>query len=165
MSFFFVALCGESAGSASVSMHLISYQSKDLFHKAVLLSGNAYAPWVISPIKDWTQRLAQKLGWNGEGGDGACLEVLQKASVREIIKAQEKIVTPEDLKQHTYLPFSPVIEPYESEHCFLNKDITELFRSAWSKDIPVIVSSCSEEGLLAYKSNQLLALCSITTVF
>lgn len=143
---------GVSAGGASVSLHMISNQSKGLFHKAIMLSGTAYAPWVISPVKDWTQRIAKKLGWNGEGGDKVCLDVLQRASHDALIKAQEEILTPEDIKEHIYFPFSPVVEPYESAQCFINKDPKELFSSAWSKNIPLIIGTCSEEGLLPYKS-------------
>lgn len=147
----FLVVFGESAGAASISMHLISDFSKGLFHKAFLMSGTAYAPWVISPVKNWTQRIAAKLGWNGEGGDKACLNVLQQASQNAIIKAQEELLTAEDRQRYVLFPFSPVVEPYESSHCFLSKDPLELFKSAWSKDIPVIIGNCSDEGLLLYK--------------
>lgn len=148
---YFIVLFGESAGAASISMHLISDLSKGLFHKAFVMSGTAFVPWAISPVKDWTQRIAKKIGWNGEGGDKACLNVLQKASQNAIIKAQEEALTPEDRKRLVLFPFSPVVEPYESSQCFLSKDPLELFKSAWSKDIPVIVGNCSDEGLLLYK--------------
>lgn len=153
---FFTAIFGVSAGGASISLHMISNQSKGLFHKAIMMSGTAYAPWVISPVKDWTQRIARKLGWSGEGGDKACLSVLQRATHQAIIRAQEEILTPEDVREYTYFPFSPVVEPYESTQCFINKEPKELYRSAWSEDIPLIVGTCSEEGLLPYKCNRSL---------
>lgn len=97
--FCFVAIFGESAGSASVSYHLVSDMSKGLFHKAIMMSGTSYAPWALSPVKDWTQRLAKKLGWNGEGGEKACLNVLQRAPHDAIIKVQESTLTLEDRKK------------------------------------------------------------------
>lgn len=130
--------------------------SAGLFHKAILMSGTAYSHWALSPVKDWTQRIAKKLGWNGEGGDKACLDVLQRAPHDAIIKVQESCLTLEDRKKFVLFPFGPVVEPYESTQCFLKKDPKELAATAWSKHIPLIVGTCSEEGLLFYKSNWLI---------
>lgn len=147
------AIFGESAGAASVSMHLLSDLSKGLFHKAIMMSGNAFAPWAVTPVTDWTQRIAKKLGWNGEGGDKACLNVLQHASNDAIIKVQESTLTLEDRKRYTLFPFGPTVEPYETAQCFFSKDPKELAKKPWSKNIPVIIGSCSDEGLLFYKCN------------
>lgn len=152
-SMIFKAIFGESAGSASVSMHLISDLSKGLFHKAIMMSGTVYAPWAITPVPDWSQRIAKKLGWNGEGGEKVCLNVLQRASPDAIIKVQESILTLEDRKRYVLFPFGPTIESYESNQSFFSKDPKELINTAWSKNIPVIIGGCSEEGLLLYKSN------------
>lgn len=146
------AIFGESAGGASVSFHTVSDLSKGLFNKAIIMSGTHYAPWAISPIEDWSYRLAKKLGWNGEGGDKACLNVLQRASNDAIIKVQESTLTLDDRKRYVLFPFGPVVEPYESTQCFLKKDPKELIANAWSKDIPIMVGTCSDEGLLFYKS-------------
>lgn len=147
------AIFGESAGSASVSMHLVSNLSKGLFHKAIMMSGTIYAPWAISPVNDWTQRIAKKLGWNGEGGEEACLNVLQRASSDAIIKVQDSTLTLEDRKRYVLFPFGPTVEPYESNHSFLTKHPKDLIDGAWSKNVPVIIGACSDEGLLLYKSN------------
>lgn len=132
---------------------MLSDLSKGLFHKAIMMSGNAIAPWVLLPVDDWTQRVAKKLGWNGQGGDKSCLSVLQRASPDDIIKAQDRIVTLEDRKQYIFFPFGTVIEPYESAQCFLNKNPLDLLESAWSKDVPVIAGHCTGEGLLVYKGS------------
>lgn len=116
------------------------------------MSGTAYSPWVVQPINDLTTRVAKRLGWNGEGGDEACLKVLQEASSAEITTAQMETMTLEDIKRSTFLPFTPVVEPYESPQCFLKKSPKELFDSAWSKNIPIIVGNCTEESLLLYRS-------------
>lgn len=150
---FSAAIFGESAGSASVSMHLTSNLSKGLFHKAIMMSGTVYAPWAVTPVKDWTQRLAKKLGWNGEGGEKSCLNVLQRASPDAIIKVQDSLLTLQDRKRYVLFPFGPTVEPYESAQSFLTKHPKEIIDVAWSKNIPVIIGACSEEGLLMYKSN------------
>lgn len=136
-------------------MHLISNLSKGLFHKAIMMSGTVYAPWAVSPVNDWTQRIAKKLGWNGDGGEKACLDVLQRASSDAIIKVQESLLSLDDRKHYVLFPFGPCIEPYESGHSFLTKDPKELIHTAWGKHVPVIIGACSDEGLLLYKSNDL----------
>lgn len=150
--FLHAAIFGESAGSASVSMHLMSDMSKGLFHKAIMMSGTAYAPWAVSPVSDWTHRIAKKLGWNGEGGEKACLNVLQRAAPDAIIKVQESTMTLDDRKRYVLFPFGPIIEPYVSDQTFLKKDPKELINTSWSKNLPVIIGACSDEGLLLYKS-------------
>lgn len=115
------------------------------------MSGAATAPWAISPIKDWTYRLARKLGWNGDGGDKACLNVIQQTQSSAIIKAQDAILTTDDRKKNVLFTFGPVVEPYESTQCFLAKDPKALFSNAWSKHIPMIAGCCSDEGLLFYR--------------
>ncbi len=42
-----VTLFGESAGAVSVSMHLLSALSRDLFQRAILQSGSPTAPWAL----------------------------------------------------------------------------------------------------------------------
>lgn len=115
------------------------------------MSGSAYANWAISANEGRPQKLAKKLGWNGEGGDAACLAVLQKASPKAIVKMQEEITTFEDRRRFRFIPFSPVIEPYESEQCFLNGYAADLTENAWSKHVPVLSGICSNEGLIFYK--------------
>lgn len=126
--------------------------SEGLFHKAILMSGTAFSPWTISPIKDWSYRIARKLGWNGDGGDKTCLNILQRASHDAIMKVQEATLTLDDRKKNVLFPFGPVIEPYESAQCFLSQDPKKLAPKAWSRNIPMIVGCCSDEGLLFYKS-------------
>lgn len=134
-------------------MHMLSNQSKNLFHKAIVMSGTAFAPWSLSlDGGNWAQQLAKKLGWNGMGGESACLHVLQKASAHSIIQAQDKLLTFEDFKQIRFIAFSPVLEPYDTPQCFLRQFPSELIGSAWSKHVPTILGTCANEGLLFYKS-------------
>lgn len=47
-----VTLFGESAGAVSVSLHLLSPLSRDLFQRAIMESGTATAPWAIIPREE-----------------------------------------------------------------------------------------------------------------
>lgn len=117
------------------------------------MSGNFFAPWLLLPVSDWPQRIARRLGWNGDGGEKGCLYFLQRSHADTIVKHQMETLTEEDIKSYTFFPFGPTVEPYEAEQCFMSKHPKELLRTSWSKDIPLLVGGCSEEGLLFYKSN------------
>lgn len=59
-----VTIFGQSAGGASVHMHMISPMSDGLFSRAIVMSGNAIAPWNI-PTEDplsLAQRQAEAVG-------------------------------------------------------------------------------------------------------
>nr|CDJ96048.1 Carboxylesterase domain containing protein [Haemonchus contortus] len=44
-----ITLFGESAGAASVNMHMLSARSTPYFQRAIIQSGAATAPWAIEP--------------------------------------------------------------------------------------------------------------------
>lgn len=88
-----LALIGESAGAGSIACHMVSDMSKGLFHKVISMSGNTYTPWAIRSVYDWSYRLGKEFGWDGEGGDKACFDVIKAASADNIILAQDKLLT------------------------------------------------------------------------
>ncbi|XP_062565163.1 acetylcholinesterase isoform X1 [Armigeres subalbatus] len=51
-----VTLFGESAGAVSVSLHLLSALSRDLFQRAILQSGSPTAPWALVSREEATLR-------------------------------------------------------------------------------------------------------------
>ncbi|XP_039250266.1 cholinesterase-like [Styela clava] len=62
-----ITLFGESAGAASVSMHMLSEHSEGLFQNVILESASAFSPWAILPTDVMHKRaemLAEKLGCN-----------------------------------------------------------------------------------------------------
>lgn len=52
-----MTLFGESAGAVSVSMHLLSALSRDLFQRAILESGSPTAPWALISREEAILRL------------------------------------------------------------------------------------------------------------
>ncbi|XP_029373546.1 cholinesterase-like [Echeneis naucrates] len=104
-----VTLFGESAGSASVGLHLLSPGSNDLFHRAVMQSGSPNALWAtMKKAEAWDRalRLASLVGCptSPAAEVEACL---QKVDPKEIISQQQNVLTELSLLA---LPFSPVVD-------------------------------------------------------
>ncbi|XP_055537412.1 esterase B1-like [Wyeomyia smithii] len=142
-----ITLFGESAGGCSVHYHMISEQSKGLFQRAIVMSGCALNNWSIVPQRQFSERLAKALGWNGQGGEKKALVVLKTADPVEIVKQQEILLTENELENRILFAFGPVIEPYKKPNCFISKNPLTMCREAWSNDIDILIGGNSEEGL------------------
>jgi cholinesterase len=147
-----VTLFGDGAGAASTHFHMISDQSKDLFQKAILMSGCAFnKTWALSSPRDFADRLGRKLGWDGSGGEKKLLEVLEAAEPHEIMQhsVPNKFLTDEEFSEFLIFPFVPVIEPYVTATTFIDKDPILMARNAWSNQIDCIIGANSFEGAFA----------------
>ncbi|XP_058060709.1 esterase B1-like [Anopheles bellator] len=142
-----VTLFGHSAGGASVQYHTISEASKNLFQRAIIMSGSTMCDWSVTPQRSWPEKLAKALGWQGDGEDDA-LQFLRQASPEDIVAHQENIHGPQEVQEGLLGAFAPTIEPYESETTFIPKSPLEMSRSAWSNAINVMIGGTSEEGLI-----------------
>lgn len=87
-----ITLFGESAGSASVSMHLLSPLSRPLFHQAILQSGSATNPWAVLDRKEARirgHRLAQAVGCEvNRTSDAEITECLRIKSPKELVYSE-----------------------------------------------------------------------------
>ncbi|GAB0093820.1 hypothetical protein DMENIID0001_089980 [Sergentomyia squamirostris] len=149
-----VTVFGESAGGASVHYQMISDLSRGLFQKAIIQSGSALCHWALPPDRDWPTRLATALGWDGTGGESAILQTLLNTDHMEIVRAQDKLVTPEISQLGSLSHFGPTIEPYQSEQCMIPCHPRKMCKTAWSNSIPILVGATSEEGLIAFAEAQ-----------
>ena len=83
-----ITLFGESAGGCSVHYHLLSNMSKNLFHRAIVMSGTALNNWSVMPDLKYPLRLAKALGWSEKDGDAkAMVEFLREQDAMKIVKA------------------------------------------------------------------------------
>lgn len=149
-----VTLCGESAGAVSVHLHMMSNQSRGLFHKAILVSGTAFIKsWGVNEqSNDFAARLAKKCGWNGVGGEAKILETLENANAHALMKHSAAInfLTAEEFSQFFIFSFGPVVEPYVTDNCFIPNNPAQMARDAahWSNSIPCMIGGASLEGVM-----------------
>lgn len=124
--------------------------AKGLFKRAIPMSGTSFIKaWPFAARKNLTERLALSLGWDGKGGEKGILEVLENADAKELVTAESKLLTKEEVfADHTAFPFTPVIEPYVNERTFLGKDPILLGRDAWSNSIDCMLGGTSLEGAM-----------------
>lgn len=125
--------------------------AKDLFHKAILMSGCGLNNWSILGDNKSYLKLASLLGWDETGGDEKAFEVLQNADPADIAKLQMVLMTTEDDKKQNLFSFGPVVEPYASEQCVLPATPLELERNSWGKKIPLLIGGTSDDGLYLYR--------------
>ncbi|KAJ6643819.1 Esterase B1, partial [Pseudolycoriella hygida] len=145
-----ITVFGESAGAGSVHLHMLSDLSKGLFDKAIVQSGSALASWCNNPNKNWAERVAKKLGWDGVGGATELVNFLRKVDVEKLILAQE-FRTDEEKRDWVFSEWGPCVEPYVSEQCLLDRSPSDMLKTAWSNGIPLIIGGTTEEGLLMYR--------------
>lgn len=86
-------LFGESAGGCSVHYMMMSDLAKDLFHKAILMSGCGLNNWSIMADVNSYKELAALLGWDETEGDEKAFEILQNADPADIAKLQMVLTT------------------------------------------------------------------------
>jgi len=84
-----ITLMGESAGAASVSLHLLSPLSRNLFSQAIMQSASALAPWGVISKKEAMHRgmkLAENMKCPHDGRDvRASIDCLRKADPHELV--------------------------------------------------------------------------------
>lgn len=84
-----VTIFGESSGASSCHYHILSKESKGLFHKAILQSGSALGILGLGEIN--LIKIAKTMGYTGNSEIEA-FEILVNAPVGDILIAQEKNV-------------------------------------------------------------------------
>lgn len=85
-----VTLFGESAGAVSVSLHLLSPLSRNLFNQAIMESGSATAPWAIISREESVLRgfrLAEAVGCPHSPADiTETIECLRNKNASELVE-------------------------------------------------------------------------------
>ncbi len=134
-----VTLFGESAGAASVSAHLISPGSRDLFSQAIMQSGAITNTWAYSSPKDLldkSQEMAQNLNCNSSSSE-EILFCLRELSAKVI---QAHAFDPK-VKMMQF-PFVPVSRDGQ----FFPEDLFDYIQRRDFKKCPVIIGTNKDDG-------------------
>ncbi|XP_068155030.1 esterase B1-like [Drosophila tropicalis] len=144
-----ITVFGESAGGTSVNYLMLTDQAKGLFHRGILQSGCAVAPWAFNgDITHRAYRLAKASGYKGPDNDKDVLDYLLKAKATDLMYVAEHDLKVEERNAKTYFLFGPSLEPYETADCMLPKQPIELLKNCWGNSIPMMAGNTSYEGLI-----------------
>ncbi|XP_033244802.1 uncharacterized protein LOC108153856 [Drosophila miranda] len=144
-----VTAFGDSAGAASVHYLMLNPKAEGLFHKAILQSGNALCPWAVCPkATQMARRLADQLGMDNVDAatDAMILDYLQVQPGHRLMENRQINVS--ELLDGFIVQLGPTVEPYETDHCVLAKNPSDLLATAWGNKIPVLMGGTSFEGLM-----------------
>ncbi|CAH1724878.1 unnamed protein product [Aphis gossypii] len=137
-----VTIFGESAGSVSVGLHLLSPMSKGLFHKAILESGTPLCRWAVSP-PGWAKRRAAALATiSGCPEDSKKLAKCLRNMPAELLV--DLLYNLFEWKVFPAIPFMPVVENCENKTGFLCKYPLTNFKQ--ENNVPILMGMNSGEG-------------------
>ncbi|XP_032511934.2 acetylcholinesterase-like [Danaus plexippus] len=134
-----ITLFGESAGAVSVSLHLLSPLSRNLFSQAIMQSGAATAPWAIISREESILRglrLAEAVHCPSSKTDtGPMINCLRKKSADELVNNEWGTLGICDF------PFVPIIDG-----SFLDEKPRKSLAHQNFKKTNVLMGSNTEEG-------------------
>ncbi|XP_967137.2 juvenile hormone esterase-like [Tribolium castaneum] len=141
-----ITIFGESAGGASVQLHMVSPLSKGLFHTAISQSGTAHCLWAVAPENQGAKHakmLAEEFGCD-TGSSEALVECLRHIPVYDLV-AKDQIFMKWDTDP--MIPFKPTIEP-ATEGAFLVEHPSETMKKGTFSQVPWIVGLNTNDGAL-----------------
>ncbi|KAJ2953331.1 hypothetical protein O0L34_g919 [Tuta absoluta] len=149
-----VTIFGESAGAASVHLHMLSPASKGLFHRAIAQSGLALSPWALtrSP-RERAFELGRELGID-TNSTAELLGYLRATPSELLVKAGARLAGAPgksvDLHSTVALPFVPTVEP-DVPDAFLTQHPRNLMPGA---DVPLLTGYNAQEGIILFRRLQ-----------
>ncbi|CAD0203924.1 unnamed protein product [Chrysodeixis includens] len=149
-----VTIFGESAGAASVHLHMLSPASQGLFHAAIAQSGVAVAPWALAQEpRARAFDLGRELGID-TNSTAELLGYLRATPSELLVKAGARLSSSPgksaDLQSTVALPFLPALEA-EGPDAFLTRPPAETLPGA---DVPFLTGYNAQEGIILFRRLQ-----------
>ncbi|CAH0713064.1 unnamed protein product, partial [Brenthis ino] len=142
-----VTIFGESAGAASVSLHILSPMSKGLFHKAIIQSGSALVSWALQFKPVFMASLLTKVMGYVTKEPYEIYKILMAKSDEDLIltkvpRKENNIILSECL-------YSPCVEHIiDGVEPFLTDVPYNLLSKGKYNKVPIIIGYNNAEGLL-----------------
>ena len=135
-----IAIAGESAGSASVALHLLSPKSQGLFKRAILQSGTGLSPgWDPNTPEQALKQADQVSKALGCDEEEDILSCLQSRDVDEFLS----------MALEWAAPWHGVSDNGFTSDPFLPGSVEELLESEkFNSDVEVIIGTNADEGIL-----------------
>jgi len=143
-----VTLFGESAGSMSVNFHLVSPQSRGLFHRAIMQSGTAISTYtkISNPPAHYAKELAAAVGCAGPDTLD-CLQSVAPGDLYKQIMMFNECSVRDDVGLTFPGPWVPIVDDYLEEP-FVPNDPEKILKNGKEAKIPVMIGFAKEDGLL-----------------
>lgn len=139
-----VTLFGQSAGGGSVGFHMMSPQSKGLFHRGILQSGTPFDMFAHMGPKRAQRNARQMIRSCGceSASPAQVVDCMRKVDAKTII---EKLVEFKDWDIHPVISFEPTLEANDRPSTFITeRDIAE--GHFYGHNIPIMIGLTSGEG-------------------
>lgn len=144
-----ITIFGESAGAASVTQHMLSPMSKELFHKVISQSGSCLEDWSIARGSvERAFRVGKVLGKDTKDKK-ELLDFLQSVPATDLVGMTFKTRTQDEKNRGLPMYFVPVVEKnFDDVEPFLNEEPIDLVLSNKVNKVPLMIGYNSHEGLL-----------------
>ncbi|GAB6020561.1 Acetylcholinesterase [Chamberlinius hualienensis] len=137
-----ITLFGESAGAASVSLHMLSPLSRHLFQQGILQSGSPTCPWATISKQEIIHRgilLAKAVGCLKDDESVSDLDAIVECL--RGVDAQKLVDSEGGNTEVVDFPFLPVVDG-----AFLDESPQKALETKNFKKCPVLLGSNTEEG-------------------
>lgn len=143
-----MTLVGESAGSDSASLHLLSPLSAGLFQRAIMQSSSCLGPrGVAAAARGRAFRLAASVGYRGDNDSSQdLLAFLRNADAANLVRDDDRALSDEDKKRFSTFSFVAVLEE-DWEGAFITDMPAKILEGGHINRVPVIAGFNSAEGL------------------
>ncbi|XP_058121661.1 esterase B1-like [Anopheles ziemanni] len=144
-----VTLFGESAGSFSAYLHMLSPNSRRYIHRVICQSGVVCSSsFMQANAVDMAFNLARHFGYNGHSQLGA-LETLQKVPAKLLAKYQRKALgQAADRQSDLVFVFLPVIEQTRTEDSIITEAPETILKSYDTLRLPLLEGCNDAEAIL-----------------
>ena len=142
-----VTLMGQSAGSMSAMLHMVSPFSKGLFHRVIALSGTPSNLLLHNDRKPavYARTLASQFGCPEDASSEEVLLCLQSQDAEDIVKKTSLML---DWDVANPMPWVPVVDGRFCSQPFLPKTFSDTVKAGEASKVPLIMGTCRDEGLI-----------------